>query len=213
MLRRSEFYQPDLSVLSEVKLDMLPAGNVIAGGENWGYPAKSGQRKIALVAEAPWEDVRAFDERPLAGRYVEGRTCLSGRETIVIGVCIPWSFCHVTHGFRDRSRWQEHKDFLRALRPRLLKASETEKPIIFGGDFNHTFPPDSMDAEAHQMLLDLLSEADLALFSSGQSKNGRLLNHLAGRGFELADTYWISKVDGDRDLTDHNGICVDLREI
>tara|TARA_B100000676_G_scaffold311947_1_gene383939 strand:+ start:541 stop:1245 length:705 start_codon:yes stop_codon:yes gene_type:complete len=202
----------DIGILSEVRADAMPDGHAIFASPDWAYSAHPQARKVSLVSKSPWRNVHTpRSGRPLEGRLVSGVTNFEGQDCLVIGMCIPWSFCHVTSGQRDSERWQEHKAFLAALPDELGPVLDTDMPVILGGDFNHTFPRKRTDEAAHSMVLDFLARFHLTLVTEAPPFEGRLLNHIAVRGAAAGSLTRIENMSGDKQLTDHIGAVARLR--
>ena len=86
-------------------------GHVIDAGPKWGYPIVEGRRKVLLWSKQRWTHVDSIGSEELpSGRFVAGVTqTSSGSPLTVVGVCIPWFGAHVTHGHKNRKRWQDHE--------------------------------------------------------------------------------------------------------
>lgn len=131
----------DILCLCESHFDFMEGRHGIFSEEDYGYPMRSGRRKVALWARTPWEKVstRLPDAPP--GRFVEGVTEISKIGLLrVIGVCIPWEAAHVSTGKKNRKRWEDHISYLRALIT-YLNQTVSEVPTVLLGDFNQTVPP------------------------------------------------------------------------
>lgn len=212
--RRVTAVQPDVCILSEVRMDAVPAGHAIFAHSDWGYASHARARKISLISAHPWrETVQHTGGRPLQGRFVSGVTRVGPIDCVVIGICIPWSFCHVSSGQRDQARWDEHKAFIRALPDALDPITQSGLPVLLGGDFNHTFPRVKSDAEAHQMIVELLEDRDFKLATDAAPFEGRLLNHLAVRGLRCGDLLKLDNMSDGRQLTDHIGVAAELTPV
>ena len=200
---------PDLSILSEVTLGVLPSGHVIDAGEDWGYSAKAERRKVAMVSQHPWTDVEVFKSRPLGGRCLVGSTQLNGIGKVAcVGVCIPWSACHVTSGQKDKARWEEHADFLHALGPVLTRLSQNYSRIMLGGDFNQRLPRKYAPIVIANALEGILSKWNVPtrnLIVEGHKAG--CLNHFASLGMNAnVERSWPGKIGG-MALSDHAGVC------
>ena len=68
--------------------------------------------------------------RKKRGRRVRERMSMGIR---FVGICIPWSFAHVSTGRQDRKPWEDHLTFIENLRI-------TKNKTILMGDFNQHIP-------------------------------------------------------------------------
>jgi endonuclease/exonuclease/phosphatase family metal-dependent hydrolase len=139
-LERISSLDADILVLTEVTLDLIPAGgHLLLGGVDWGYPRVEGRHKVALWSRWPIKD-GAVDLINPPGRSVAGTIRSPIGVVRVHGVCVPWRDAHVYTGRRDSRQWEEHLAFLDSLATTLAKERElgTTAPDhrIILGDIN-----------------------------------------------------------------------------
>lgn len=73
--------------------------HTISAAADYGYPLKHDRRKVVLWSNEPWEDVDNLGNIDLpSGRFVAGTTQTAVGKIRFIGICIPWSYAHVTGG-------------------------------------------------------------------------------------------------------------------
>lgn len=205
---------PDIALLSEVKETFLPSGNVLLGGEDWGYKSQQGRRKVAIVSSnARYDDVVENMQRPLKGRYISTTISVYDKEYRVISVCIPWKFCHTNTGAKDQKVYGEHLAFIGAMNDRLDAEVKHELPIILGGDFNQPIGIGASCNPASKALNDLLNTYGLIVATANQvvpDSSKKLLNHIALRGAQPQSVVvWNNMINGNK-VTDHAGamVCV-----
>ncbi|MBU6330716.1 MAG: endonuclease/exonuclease/phosphatase family protein [Acidobacteria bacterium] len=199
----------DVIVLTEGRADLLPTGGyVIEAGSDWGYRVEDPlRRKVLMWSRWPWIEIDMLGSEELpSGRFVAGTVQSSLGEVRIVGLCVPWSGAHVTHGRRDRRRWEDHERFLRALGPALARR---DRPTVLAGDLNQRIPPTTQPARVAQLLAEVLGgfEVPTAGVTAPQ-----LIDHIA-HSPDLTSTgppvLIPDALDGQR-LSDHTGVIVEL---
>jgi len=197
--------RPDLICLTETHDAPLDDFHCIASDADYGYPLIGERRKVVLASRAPWSDVDTCptDTMP-PGRYVSGKTTLSGEVITVIGVCIPWSAAHVSTGRKDRARWQDHLAYLDALGAVIPDAPD--RTVVFG-DFNQTLPRTRAPIRVHDRLKATLLDR-LAPITAGLSSEGRAaIDHIVvSPDLTATETGAIPNRTGPSKLSDHFGV-------
>ena len=204
----------DVLVVTEGVTSVLPTGGHHALGDaNWGIPGSDPQRrKVLLWSRFPLSDVVTDPGTGMPPGRVVAATCHTPAGPIrVIGVCIPWSFAHVTSGRRDAVPWQEHLQVLHGLRP-LIEQHLPSLPLIVMGDFNQRIPrsraPQHVSDALEELLqpLDVLTSGDIAGLPSGT------VDHIAVTpGLHASEVHGISRRDADgAQLSDHDLIAAEL---
>ena len=130
----------DILALTEVTTDLIPdGGQVVLGGDDWGYPSKGERRKVALWSRWPVTD-HASDLLDPPGRHIAATLASPLGAIRVHAVCIPWRDAHVRTGRKDSQPWEEHLRFLSSLSELLADESQTDPtsrlPRIVLGDMN-----------------------------------------------------------------------------
>ena len=132
---------PDCDILcvTEGYAKIFPdGGNPVAGGDDPGYPIVEGQKNVLLWSKEPWENVcRVGPPQMPEGAFLAGTTKTPIGELTICGVCIPWFDAHVRTGWRDRKKWEEHKDWLEGFKD--LSYATGSRTIVLG-DFNQRIP-------------------------------------------------------------------------
>ena len=204
-------FDPDLVCLTETH-DAFPGfGHLICSDPDYGYPLTPKRRKVALWSRNSWQQIDTLGSSELpSGRYVGGITETPPGLVDVRGVCIPWAQAHVSSGRRDRTPWQDHVDYLRALTP--LIGNLGERGIV-AGDFNQHIPRKRAPTRVYNALCDCMLES-LITPTAGELGGSRttLIDHLVHTGgLRAVCVDAISNIDEDgARLSDHWGARVAL---
>ncbi len=199
----------DVMVVTECTLGVLPTGNVVDAGSDWGYRVDDPtRRKVALWSRWPWTDVDPVGHPDLPpGRFVAATTSTPIGDLRVVGVCIPWAGAHVSTGRRDRRQWQDHEQYLRVL-PDVL--ADQPQPLVVAGDFNQRLPRSRQPEQVHRLLVDAL--VGLTVATSGETPAGRLIDHIAvSPELRATDRELIPASDAAGPLSDHTGVTAELQ--
>lgn len=210
--RRIAKEDADLLCLTEGHTDFVDGGHIITSDRDYGYPIKSGRRKVMLWSRAPWHSVDALGDPDLpGGRFVSGVTNTPIGPLRVIGVCIPWNAAHVASGRRDRQLWQDHLIYLDALK-NMLASAPGEKTVVVG-DFNQRIPRARSPAAAYAKLISALEPA-FVFATSGPipDLNRQTVDHTAlTRDLKATRVCSVSNVGSNgKLLSDHFGISLHI---
>lgn len=202
---------PHIVCLTEADQRFLQGGYTIEAHPDHGYPIKPGRRKVLLWSKEPWINADQIGHPDLpSGRFIQGRTNTPIGTLTVIGVCIPWFGAHHTTGRRDRKRWEDHKTYLGALSEVLPRPAER---TIVTGDFNQRVPYTTQPMEVFSALQSALHTYHLATSGKVEPLRVQLLDHIAhSRDLEAIAPETISNLHDGRQLTDHVGVALTLRE-
>lgn len=141
------------------------------------------------------------------GRLVSATTRTPLGEIRSLGVCIPWADAHVRTGRKDRSRWEDHLQFLDGLAS--LLAGRPSEATVVAGDFNQRLPRLGQPAHVAEALHQLLGD-NLRCVTEGVlvPRDGKaLIDHVA-HSKDLGAT---AEPFYGRDLSDHNGVSALIR--
>lgn len=167
----------DIIVATEAFRDLLPAdGYTIDAGPDWGYPLKSGRRKVIIWSRFPLKCEAVGEAGGALGRLVVATAATPGGPVRVVGVCIPWRDAHVATGRADAQPWSEHLDHLDRL-SELLAALNREVPTVIAGDFNQRIPRLRQPLRVAQKLAQTL--AGWTVHTAGSLPNGPHIDHIA----------------------------------
>jgi len=198
----------DIIVLTEGSRGLLPDhGHIAEGGNDWGYPVSdSGRRKVIDWSRHELRDVDTTGHNDLpSGRFVSATFRVPAGTFRLLGICIPWSGAHVRTGRLDRTLWQDHNEFLVALRQLLAVDDE---PTIVAGDFNQRIPRKRQPVASHELLMEAFR--GFSIHTSGVSGNN-LIDHVLTRGsFRCGGHGLLTGQDETGPLSDHTGVSVDL---
>lgn len=206
-----EEIDPDLVCYTEATTRIIPAdGFAIASGPDYGYPNDGSRRKVILWSRRPWDEVDYVGSKDLpGGRFITGITA----GIRFVGICIPWRNAHVTSGRRDRTLWQDHHQYLDALKPLADAYFQSKIPVCFLGDFNQRLPRKWQPVEAKQRL-DRTFSAGYRFATAGvkDSEGHLLIDHIAvGSGLTAHVVELIPKsLEPGQPLSDHVGVVAQL---
>lgn len=200
--------------VTEGQTDNLPGGgDIIASEADYGYPLREGRRKVVLWTRHKWIERDPVGSRHLPpSRFAAGILSLDQAEVRVVGVCIPWSAAHVSTGSRDRTRWQDHLDYLDGLGS-YFEHREAAETILFG-DFNQSIPRFRQPVHVAQSLEENILGCGLTPISNDMfcEKGVPLIDHIcvsAGLAGQVS-AQW-PKHSGSMRLSDHTGILAIVR--
>jgi endonuclease/exonuclease/phosphatase family metal-dependent hydrolase len=203
-------HAPDVICLTEASADMLPEGGfAVDARPDYGYGATGARRKVLLWSRTAWDSVDRFGAKVMPGGRFASGIALGMR---FVGVCVPWRDAHVRTGRRDRSPWEDHRQYLRGLHgmvPRYVRAPE---PLVVLGDFNQRLPRFRQPDDVHAALDGILDEGLVCLTADDQGWGRGQIDHvMVGAGIEVLDVLRLPRVadDGLR-LSDHDGLVVRL---
>ena len=192
----------DLLVLTETTFDLVPEGGHVAeGGPDWGYPVRKNRRKVLLWSRWPLSQVENDRIEP-AGRHVVATADTPIGPVRIHGVCVPWSHSNVTWGRRDRKAWQEHLQYLEALRV-LLNVEKGAHggqgtPLVVAGDSISGEERGLTEARPAGAWADIRSDTGLTVATDDQ-----VIDKIAvGAGLSAANPVVLA---GD-DLSDHSAV-------
>jgi endonuclease/exonuclease/phosphatase family metal-dependent hydrolase len=203
---------PDIVCITEGHLDQMPPDwHSCSSASDFGYPLNvQSQRKVVMFSRNPWRDIDSLGSIDLPpGRFVSATTDTKVGPIHCVGVCVPWHGAHVSTGRRNRSLWQDHKSFLRALR--VIREQLPRNAVVFG-DFNQRQPRHRQPVEVEQLLLEAIGE-EFKIVTSGKIPNVDELSidHLACRpSLELRWLIGLPKTSSSIALSDHFGLSICL---
>jgi len=203
---------PDIVCLTEADRGLLPGdGHVVTSDADYGYRSPPWRRKVVLWSRAPWTETDTIGSSRLpGGRFVAATTETPIGPVRFFGLCISWFGAHVTHGRRDRNRWEEHLLFLEGLQDVFATAVG---PAVALGDFNQTVPRTRAPQAAFNLLTQVFGPA-LPIVTGGELPgiHRRTIDHVA-LSKELA-AIEIHGIDNEHPeigpLSDHFGVRIDL---
>ena len=210
-------YEPDIICLTEAYAGLMPTGGatVMSRPGNKGWQAPGGKRKVALWSRFGWRHVDDYGSSEMEnGRFIRACPVVDGEEWTIIGVCIPWRDYPKIAPKAERTMelWQAACDFLDGLRKDILPApSRTARTIVLG-DFNlrippyRGYPPISSEVNAKRKA----AFRGWLIPTSGIHRG--FIDHIAmSTDLRVESMRFISKVEPDgQQLSDHNGVCVDV---
>lgn len=204
---------PDIICITEGYEGFLPAsGHTITSNPDYGYPIKTGRRKVMLWSKNPWSHVDPVGNAILpGGRFVRGTTETPIGPLDMIGVCIPWKDAHVKTGRKDRTPWQDHLTYLQGLQSILL-GQKSGRTILLG-DFNQHLPRIKQPKLVHSALMSTIPEA-FRVATAGEIKGAPspAIDHLChSPDLECKDLSALPQYDESGALlSDHYGLILDI---
>lgn len=203
---------PDVICYTEAAKDLAPdKGHLITSAADYGYSNHGGRRRKGLLwSSQPWQEVDSVGSPDLPrGRFISGVT----HGVRFVGVCIPWRDAHVRTGRKDRTIWQDHLQYLAALKPLLNQYIKDPIPTCILGDFNQRIPRSRQPVKVFQSLENALNK-DWQVATAGLlDGDGKLLiDHIVtSSGITAAVDQIIPKRSpGDLPLSDHVGLVASL---
>ncbi len=209
MRERLAACKADVICVTEGHADNLPkGGDIIESEADYGYQLREGRRKVILWTRHEWDRRDAIGSKHLPpGRFAAGTLSLESAEVRVVGVCIPWSAAHVSTGRRDRTRWQDHLDYLDGLGAHLADEAETDTIVL--GDFNQAIPRFRQPVHVAQSLeTNILNHGMTPISRDTLCEKGLpLIDHICvSPGLTGKVTAQFPKRDKQLRLSDHTGI-------
>jgi exonuclease III len=205
-------YDPDIVCVTEGHTDqMLGDWHACPSEADHGYrPLIEGRRKVVLFSRNPWRDIDPVGNAQLPpGRFISAVTKTPLGALRCIGVCIPWADAHVSTGTKNKMRWEDHKNYLRALHPVVEKLPED---AIIVGDFNQRIPRGSNPQDTSELLMESLGE-QFSIVTCGKipDEAEQSIDHLACRSNLAVKTIrGLPKIQNNVNLSDHFGLIVEL---
>ena len=222
-------HDPDIVCLTEAHPDAMPEGGetISSGISGEGYldPESQGSRKVVLWSRFGWSKVDAIGSKKLPpGRFAKAAIGPEFNFLTIIGVCVPYAHYrnHAKWGAQRKTFFQGACEYLDALRedylPRLVRkefAPYYDKPVqtVMLGDFNLQIPPFNYpypNSDVNQKRKQLLD--GWLIPTAGISRH--FVNHIAmSSGLRIDALRYITRRQPgyDGDLTDHNGVVMDLQ--
>ena len=203
---------PECICIPESYAGFLPDGwSGIYSEADHGYPIIDGRRKVALWSRHAWHTIDTIGDQAMPrGRFVSGITDSSVGEVLVIGLCIPWRMAHVATGHRNRTAWEEHADYLRALE-RYMKGVSRDRPVIVTGDFNQRIPGKYVPTDLNRALMNCLTGFEVCTAGSATGLSTAPVCHIAHTADLSAETVTgVSRYGDGAKLSDHDGIVAEL---
>ena len=197
-------------VLTEVA-DSLIDGHVIRSSADYGYKTIGTRRKVFVWSRNPWLNVDEVGDPNLpSGRFIAGTTDTALGPLRVMGVCIPWKDAHVRTGRKNRRPWEDHLNYLDALRNVL---TDINGPAILAGDFNQTFPRSRAPLTVADALRRTFEPLKVATAGPLPPLNRLAIDHVAHTpDLGLAGVEcWLQYDERGSKLSDHFGVQVKLR--
>lgn len=221
--RRLLAQAPDVAVLTETVVDFMavtPKGepdkpsHTICSEPRPLFKGAPRRRKVVVWSRNPWREVDADGRGTLTdGRFVRGVTETPIGPVEVWGVCIPWPDSHVRSGTCDKKRWEDHLDYLRDL-GRLLRAEPKQAPRVVAGDFNQRIPRKRNPKYAYDALIEAFAPLTLATTGDLGPEARQTIDHVAHTSdLSASPVTVLSEIDGDRRLSDHFGVGVELTKL
>lgn len=205
-------HDPDIVCLPEAHHYSLPPSyHEIVSEPDYGYaPVLHDRSKVVLGSRWPWTEVDRLGSPLLpGGRFVAGTTTTPVGPIRVVGVCIPWRAAHVSSGRRDRTPWEDHELYLRAL-PDVLEQQRRHGRLLLIGDLNQRRPAQLVPEGLAQLLERALAGLDVWTAGAVSGLQDQLLCHVAGTAIPGASftSIGLSRHIGGLEVSDHDGVVV-----
>ena len=217
ILRRLDLHAPEIVCLTETDYRLLAHdGHTICSRPDYGYPLKKGRRKIMLWSREPWEQVDDLGVESMPpGRFISGATQTSLGPVTVVGICIPWfgSRTEARRGPERKERWEDHELSLACLTEYLGRV-RTERLVVMG-DFNQRIGTGARAPVKLRAALRAAFPPGMTIVTSELAYQGRKsIDHVVLGGDLAAESVGvIDNLDGERRLSDHFGVAVEVSEL
>ena len=218
ILNRIDRHSPEIVCLTETHSGLLRGGHAICARPDYGYGIKKNRRKVLLWSKEPWEQVDDLgDDRMPPGRFISGIIRTSVGELTVVGLCIPWSGSRTARFGGVRREWEDHEVYLEHLAGVLSRAPSER--LVVAGDFNQRIGessgtssrPRSKTAHRAALLRRAIPPHVTLATSALEYRDRKTIDHVAVSAdmtTEALDV--ISNIHGERKLSDHFGIVIDV---
>jgi exonuclease III len=204
----------DVLVITEGQRGLLPAGESIDAGSDWGYGEKPDRRKVLAWSKRPWREVRRLETGAARGRVLAAITDTEDGPMAVIAVCVPWKDAHVRSGRGGGGRagakpWGEHIECCEQLR-KFRATVAANIPTLIVGDYNQRIPRHGQSKAAETALHEALS--GMSVWTAGDTRCGKLIDHVAGSPDLIAHSIEVwGATDTHGRLSDHAGVVCSAR--
>ena len=210
-------FNADVICLTEAFPETMPehGHTVTSEPSGAGNAENRGARKVLLWSRFGWSRIDTLGSPDLPeGRFISAETKDgSGIEWTFVGMCIPWRGYRNTAG-RGQARmkaWAGASRYLDTLREEVLPRLAPCERTILVGDFNLQIPAYNYPYEGSEVNQKRKATFDGWLIpTAGISR--RFIDHIAMSSELRVNTLrYVSRFDSDgRQLSDHDGVCIDL---
>ncbi len=217
-------YDPDVICLTEARPETMPElGQTIASElSGAGKIENRGGRKVVLWSRFGWSNVDTLGSSDMpSGRFIKTTTFAGGEQWTIIGMCVPYAHYrnHAKWGDQRKTFWGGACEYLDTLReevlPRLreefLPYSKDPLNTILLGDFNMQIPAFNYPYEGSEVNKKRKETfAGWLIPTAGISRH--FIDHIAmSSELRVNSLQYISRFDSDgSQLSDHNGVCIDV---
>ncbi len=216
-------HDADVICLTEALPELMPDGGetVTSDLSEWpGGHEERGARKVALWSRSGWTDVDRMGSESLPeGRFVCATTTFAGTAITVVGMCIPYHGYRTKEsrwGTRTHQRWEGACEYLDALHRDVLTQPQFRQRTILLGDFNLEIPPRGYPGRRSGV--NRKREAAFsgwALPTAGEwddpALDKRFKDHVGlSPDLRAGPPRFFSRFDGEFELSDHNGVCIEI---
>lgn len=201
--------QADVIVLTEGCAELLPPGNVVDAGNDWGYETKDARcRKVILWSRFDILSTTTREDLELpSGRFISATVETSSSQVDIAAVCIPWKDAHVRSGRRDRQPWEDHSHFLNGLNKFV---HENTGSLIVAGDFNQRIPRVTQPRPIYDQLEICLTPLTVC---TSIPMDKPLIDHIAiSRDMHSGEVSIIPDHDDFGQLSDHRGAMIQVHQ-
>ena len=199
--------EADVIVLTEGCSELLPMGNVVDAGDDWGYETKDARRRKVLLWSR-FNILKTTTREDLAmpsGRFISATVDTPSGQVDVAAVCIPWKDAHVRSGRRNRQPWEDHSLFLNGFNTFI---HEHTGSLIVAGDFNQRIPRVTQPRAIYDQLENCLTPLTVC---TSVPMDKPLIDHIAiSQNLKSGELSIIPDHDEFGNLSDHRGAMVQL---
>lgn len=217
-------FDADVICLTEAYPGLMPEDGQTISSElsDWEPHESRGARKVVLWSRFGWSNVDTLGAQSMPpGRFIKANTTVDGERWTIIGMCIPYAHYRnqAKWGNQRKKFWQGAGEYLDALSgevlPRLfsedfLLYSQELRSTILLGDFNMQIPAHNYPYEG-SAINKLRKQAFDGLLIPTAGISRHFIDHVAmSTELRVSALRYISRYDNDSQLSDHNGVVLDL---
>lgn len=215
-------HDADIICLTEAFPELTPEGGHKETSDlsDWA-PEARGARKVVLWSRFGWTNIDKTGSANLPeGRFVCATTTFGGKHLNFVGMCIPYHNYRVrkTWGGKRKNPWEGACEYLDALREDILTRASFQRRSILLGDFNLQVPP-----KGYPGINSAVNQRREVTFSgwtmpttgvrNAPELDKPFIDHIAcSPDIRVQAPQFFSRFDTDSaELSDHNGVCIEIQ--
>ena len=219
-------YDPDVICLTEARPETMPSGGQTVTSEisGAGNIENRGGRKVVLWSRFGWRDIDTLGAPGLPeGRFVSATTVVDDREWTFVGMCVPYFGYRIKEKYWGKEAlrpWQGLKTYLNVLRHHILPHERYARSTILLGDYNLHIRPGKSSRQSRAVTQDCLATfSGWTIPTAGEiddpALDKRFIDHIAlTSDIHVRSMQFFSRFATDgTELSDHNGVCIEVAPV